>query len=113
MLQGKLRAAVRWITDMETGGVLQTGKMCTKTGERVMEVLRTKQPEAHPLTAASLDSYPDRPPELFPVEITYDTVTAVAGRISGGAGPGGMDSVRLQHWLIRFGVASGELCLIV
>ena len=31
----------------------------------------------------------------------------------GGAGPGGTDSVYLQHWLLRFGEASGELRLIV
>ena len=31
----------------------------------------------------------------------------------GGAGPGGNDSVSLQHWLLWFGAASGELRLIV
>ena len=41
VLRGKLRTAVRWITERETGGVLQPAKLCTKTGERVMEVLRT------------------------------------------------------------------------
>ena len=42
-----------------------------------------------------------------------DVVSAVAGRLSGGAGPGGTDSVSLQHWLLRFGAARGELRLIV
>ena len=78
-----------------------------------MEVLRTKHPEAWTPTAASLDSYPGRPPELTPVDITEDTVTAVAGRLSGGDRPGGTDSVSLQHWLLRFGAASAELRLIV
>ena len=40
-------------------------------------------------------------------------VSAVAGRLSGGAGPGGTDLVSFQHWLLRFGAASGELRLIV
>ena len=79
----------------------------------MIEVLCTKHPEARTPTAASLDSYPGRPPELTPVDITEDTVTAVAGRLSGGAGPGGADSVSLQHWLLRFGAASAELRLIV
>ena len=61
MLRGKLRTAVRWITERETGGVLQPGDRCTKTGDRVMEVLRAKHPEAWTPTAANLDSYPDRP----------------------------------------------------
>ena len=77
-----------------------------------MEVLRTKHPEAWTPTAASLDSYPDRPPEISPVDITYDTVTEVAGRLLGGAGPGGTDSVLLHHWLMRFRTASGELWLV-
>ena len=70
-------------------------------------MLRTKHPEVRPPTAASLDSYPDRPREIVPVDITNDTVTEVRGLLSGGAGPGETDSVSLQHWLLRFGAASG------
>ena len=47
------------------------------------------------------------------MDITDDTVTEVAGQFSGGAGPGGTDSVSLQQWLMRFGAASAELRLIV
>ena len=81
--------AVRWITETDTGGVIQLAERCTNNCERVMEVLHTKNPEARPLTAASLDSYPDRPPEPFSIDITNNTVTEVAGLISGRAGPGG------------------------
>ena len=98
---------------MCTRGVLQPDDHCTKTGERVMEVLCTKHSDAHPPPAASLDAYPKNLPEMVPVEITDDVVSAVAGRLLGGAGPGGTDSVSLQHWLLRFGAASGELRLIV
>ena len=91
LLRGKLRTAVRWITERDTGGVLQTGERCTKTGDRVMDVLRSRYPEAQKPTAASLYLYPDRPPEMTPVDIMADTVTAVAGRLSGGDGPGGTD----------------------
>ena len=95
------------------GGVLQPRDRCTKTGDRVMEVLRTKHLEARTPTAASLESYPGQPPELTRVDITEDTVTAVAWRLLGGAVPGGTESVSLQHWLLRFGVASTDLRLIV
>ena len=47
------------------------------------------------------------------MDITDATVMEVAGRLSGSAGPGGMDSVSLQHWLLTFGAASAELRLIV
>ena len=96
-----------WITERETGGVLQPGERCTKTGDRVMEVLRAKHPEAQAPTVASLDPYLDQPPELVPVDITDDAVTEVVGRLSGRAGLGRTYLVSLQHWLLRFGAASG------
>ena len=75
-------------------------------GDRVMEVLHAKHPEAWTPTAEILDSYPDCPPELTSVDITNDTVTAVAGVLSGGAGPGRTDYVLLQHWLLQFRASS-------
>ena len=78
-----------------------------------MKVLSAKHSEAWTPTTASLDFYPDRPPELTPVDITDDTVTAVAGRLSGGARPGGTDSVSLHHLLLRFNAARRELWLVV
>ena len=93
--------------------MLQLGGRCEKTGDQVLEVLRAYHPEAQTPTAASLTSYTGCPPELTPVGITDNTVMAVVGRLSGGAGPGGTDSVSLQHWLLRFGAASAELRLIV
>ena len=95
------------------GGVLLPEEKCTKTGERVMEVLRTKHPDARPPSVASLDAYPNNPPEMVSVVITDNVVAVVAGRLLGGVGPGGTDSVSLQHWLLRFGAASRELRLIV
>ena len=47
------------------------------------------------------------------VDITDDTVTAFAGRLLGGNGPGGTNSVSLQHWLLWFGAARSDLRLIV
>ena len=76
-------------------------------------MLCTKLPDAHTPSAASLDAYPNNPPEIVPVDITDDVVVAVAGRLTGVAGTGGTDSVSLQHWLLRFRAASSELRLIV
>ena len=50
-----------------------------KNGESVMEVLCTKYLDARPLFKASLDTYPDRPPQLIPMDITNDTGVEVAG----------------------------------
>ena len=72
VLRGKLRSAVRCITERETGGVLHPGGRCEKTGYRVLEVLRAKHQEARTPTAACLTSYTGCPPELTPVDITDD-----------------------------------------
>ena len=84
-----MRTAARWITEQETGGFLQTEEICTKTEERVMEVIHTKYPDARPASAASMDTYTDQAPELVPVYITEDTVMEVAGRLPSGSGMGG------------------------
>ena len=68
-----------------------------------MEVLCTKHPNTRSQSAASLETYPDRPLELVPV----------ARKLSGGAGPAGTDLVILQHWLLRFEAASRKLQLTV
>ena len=65
VLRGKLRSAVRRITERETVGVLQWDDRCEKTGDRVLEVLRAKHPEARTPTAASLTTYTRCPPELL------------------------------------------------
>ena len=76
-------------------------------------MIRAKHPEALTSTAASLTTYTVCPPELTPVDITDDTMTAVAGRLSGSARPRGTDSVSLQHWPLQFVAASAELRMIV
>ena len=86
-------------------GVLLPEEQCTKTGGRLLEVLHTKNPDARPPSAACLDAYLGKPPEMVLVDITDDVVSAVAGRLSGGAGTGGTDLISLQHWLLRFGAA--------
>ena len=50
---------------------------------------------------------------MVPVDITEDVVLAVAGRLLGGAGPGGTDSISLQYCILQFRSASEELQLIV
>ena len=47
------------------------------------------------------------------MEITEDMVTDISRRFSVGAGTGGVDSVRLQHWCLRLGAAREELWLTV
>ena len=56
VLRGKLRTAVRWITEREKGGVLLPEEQCTKTGKRVLEMIHAKHLDARPPSAACLDA---------------------------------------------------------
>ena len=46
---------MRWIIEQDTGGVMKLEEHCTKNGEKEMEVLRTKNPEAHPPVRGQLE----------------------------------------------------------
>ena len=70
-----MRMVVPWITERYMWGMLQPEEHCTKTGDRAMEVLRTKHPDAAPLYAATMDKYTGQPPELIPVDRTEETIT--------------------------------------
>jgi hypothetical protein len=108
VLQGKLRAAVRWLTEREKGGVLLPDDLDSKTNEPVIDVLRSKHPDARVPDVSVLEAY-EILPDLQDVDITEETVEQVARRLSGSAGPGGTDSAAVQHWLLRFGGASQQL----
>eukprot|EP00957_Ditylum_brightwellii_P199643 15219481-Ditylum_brightwellii.AAC.1 len=49
-------------------------------------------------------------PTCIDVNITGEVVEKVARRLSGAAGPGGVDSVSLQDWLLQYGEVSRKLC---
>ena len=65
-----------------------------------------KAPRGRPLIAIILEAYGRKPPTIAPVEITDAMADTLARRLLGATGPGGVDLVRIQHWLMRFGVAS-------
>ena len=112
VLAGKLRSAVRYITEREAGGVLMPDEVDGKSGDPVADVLRSKHPEARTPDAAELEAY-DEVPDFVDLDITPTVVEKVARRLSGSAGPGGTDSIALQHWLLRFGESSKRLRAVV
>ena len=50
---------------------------------------------------------------MVPVDSTEAMVATVEQRLLGLSEPGGVDSISLQHWMIRFGVASLRIRPIV
>jgi hypothetical protein len=108
------RSAVRHLTSREGGGVLQPADLCTKSGRPVVEVLREKHPDLRepPSVGApdgAFEPYARGAPAVVPVDVTATTVETVAAKLSGAAGPGGVDAADLWNWLLRFGVESDDL----
>ena len=106
-LQGKLRSAVRYLTERDGGEIMLPDEIDAKTGDTVLDVLQSKHPDMRVPDIALMEEY-DTLPDFVELDITADTVEKVARRLSGSAGPGGTDSADLPHWLLRFGGASAE-----
>ena len=78
--------------------------MDSKPNEPVIDVLRSKHPDAKVPDISVLEEY-ETVPDFVDLDITEETVEQTARRLSGSAGPGGTDSAAVQHWLLRFGGA--------
>ncbi|KAI2506075.1 hypothetical protein MHU86_8396 [Fragilaria crotonensis] len=113
VLSGRLRSAVRTLTNRSGGGVRQPDDLCTKSGRPVWQVLQEKHPALRDPTSVgeedgAFEPYPDLPAPI-PVCVTQDDVEAISPRLAGAAGPGGTDAVDLANWLLRFGRESEAL----
>ena len=113
VLSGRLRSAVRTLTNRSGGGVRQPDDLCSKSGRPVWQVLQMKHPALRDPTSVgdadgAFEPYPDLPATV-PVCVTQDDVEAISSRLAGAAGPGGTDAVDLANWLLRFGRESEAL----
>ena len=90
---GKIRATVRIATGRDMGGLYRPYDKCTKTGEDVIDVLKSKYPAVRIPDAGDFDTYPDAEEQLFsfPVYCVEDEVATAASGLSGGARPSGVD----------------------
>ena len=109
MLQGKVKAAVRWATERTRGELLMPTDVVDNTsGTTVLDVLRQKHPSARPPKASSLVPC-DVLPLFEDVKITGSHLLFVAHHIQGDAGPGGCDAGHWRDVLLRFGAYSSRL----
>mmetsp|Transcript_14787 Transcript_14787/g.22031 ORF Transcript_14787/g.22031 Transcript_14787/m.22031 type:complete len:104 (-) Transcript_14787:357-668(-) len=95
LFQGKLQQAVRWLTGRDKGGLLAPDDICSKTWLPVHEVLASKHPEPQVPLESALKTY-STVPTFVDVNVTGEVIEKVARRLSGAAGPGGVNSVTLQ-----------------
>jgi hypothetical protein len=94
VLSGKLRSAVRTLTNRGSGGVKLPDDTCTKSGRPILDVIQEKHA---PLRDPGDEiGWPDTPFEPYdavplpvPLLVTPDLVEVVASYLTGSAGPGG------------------------
>ena len=83
------------------------------SGRRVLDVLREKHPAMRDpdLTGPNPGAFEPyaSTPDAMPLNITATDVEKVASKLSGSAGPSGVDAVDLRKWLLRFGAESEAL----
>ena len=109
IMQGKLREAVRFITDRQGGGVMSPEQDAGKpAGKSVFEVLLSKHPEQRIPEENDFLECAELPP-LINVDLTSAHVEQAARKLSGGAGISGFDSYQLQRILLRYGNQSEKL----
>ncbi len=113
VLNGKLRATVRFATNRSGGGVLLPQDLCTKTGRPVMEVLRsqhpdTRIPDLEDPHCIAFEHYDEVLVEI-PTNCTSEDLKTLALRMSGSTGLSSFGAVMLRNCLLQYGRASGKL----
>ncbi|KAL3795565.1 hypothetical protein ACHAWO_009861 [Cyclotella atomus] len=112
-LSGKVRGAVRFATDREAGGPLSPDGTDSKTGNTVIDVLRSKHPlirvpNLEDAEVKCFEGYPYTPCSV-PHAFDEESIAKVAGKLHGSAGPAGIDADLMKSLTLRHGLASAEL----
>ena len=110
MFQGKTKSAIRLLTEETKGGVLHLSDIAD--GQRsVREILVDKHPAGQPVHPEALIQ--DDPGEVHPVlfeAIDAPMIRSMALRITGAAGPSGIDALGWRRLCTSFKSASLDLC---
>ena len=115
MFEGKVRAALRLLTNQSTGGVLPLDKTIPLDSGHtvtVREALRVKHPPGQPLiTSAVVEPDPDLH-ELHPVfyeKLDGALLRRIALKMDGAGGPSGLDGLGWKRLCTAFGIHSADL----
>ena len=79
-----------------------------KSGDLVFDTLKAKHPDARDVSVENLLIF-ESCLDLIEVEVTDENVEQAAKKLSGLAGPSGIDSISMSYWLLKFGGASARL----
>jgi hypothetical protein len=111
VLGDKVRAAIRMVTNRGGGGPYHPHNLDSKSGRPVIDVLHEKQFDCCVPSEEDFDAYPDAADLLdtMPVYCYEECIAKAAARLSGGAGPCGVEAEMLKHWLLWHGAHSEKL----
>ena len=123
ILQGRVSSAMRLISDVPGGGLLDLDEEVTESNiareeypavsKTVREVLKEKHPAATNVNRDYLLAETDGPPAPHPVMfdcLTGSSIKAAALRTFGGAGPSGVDAAGWRRLCCSFHKESKSLC---
>ena len=98
---GKLKAAMRMVTDRDGGCLYRPDDRDSKTGAPVIDVLRGKHPAARIPEAEHFDLY-EHEPDSVGIFCFEEDVARGASGIDGASGPDGLDAQTLKYWLVNW-----------
>ena len=117
MMEGKVNAALRYLSDNNSGGVLSLDATPTEQGLSVRDILRNKHPTPGDVNTAAFIFTPDASPvDVHPVlfeNLTWKSIRSAALRTQGAAGPSGIDAAGWRRLCTGFHRASEDLCSAV
>ena len=107
MMKGKVRAALRILSDSNGSGILPLDKVVDKdTLETVRDVLLKKHPPKQPPRLSSLIEPDSPPPEPHPVMfevIDGKLIRSTVLKMDGAAGPSGLDATAWKRMCTSLG----------
>ena len=114
IFQGKVRAALRLLSNREAGSPLhleETIDTGSSVKQSVRDILVDKHPPGGPINPdCLLDSDPQSTHPVMFDALDDRCIRSVAMRVDGAAGPSGVDAQGWRRLCTSFGAASGDLC---
>ena len=107
MMKGKVRSAMRWLSERTSGGVLDPMQE-VKKGVTVLEILKSKHPEPHKSHLSSRLQVPILH-DFEDVIISSASIEKTTRSLQGSSGASGTDSEHWQTVLLRHGAPSSHL----
>lgn len=107
--RGKIKEAIRFICDRETGGACVPDDIDEKSGNFIKETLKSKHLAARDVDLKDAPHF-EECPEFQDLVADTSIVEKVAKKLSGSNGPTGIDANTMASWLLRCGGHSAELC---